>query len=210
VPRELEELRAAASTQGLSVETAVADVADATRTQELADDIHQRFGAVDVLVNNAGIIVVKPIGETSMDEYDRVLATNLRGPFLYCRAFLERMRSRGRGAIINVSSESGIKGFPGESAYCASKFGLEGLTRTLSLELEGTGVFVISVTPGAPMRTLMSDTTYSKEMRGKWIEPELIAPGIVELVLADERVSGGRFSAYRVATDGVEAGRQQV
>jgi NAD(P)-dependent dehydrogenase (short-subunit alcohol dehydrogenase family) len=120
------------------------------------------------------------------------------------------MRHRGAGTIINVSSESGIKGFAGESAYCPSKFGLEGLTRTLALELEGTGVRVVSVTPGAPMRTPMSQTTYSEDMRTKWLEPEQIAPGFVELALAGEGISGGRFNAYRVAVAGVEAGQQPV
>lgn len=210
VPSELDELHAIATARGLAVETALADVADARRTQELADDIHRRFSVVDVLVNNAGIIIVKPIEETAVDEYDRVLATNLRGPFLFCRAFLRPMRRRGAGTIINVSSESGIKGFAGESAYCPSKFGLEGLTRTLAVELAGTGVRVVSVTPGAPMRTPMSETTYDEDMRTRWIEPELIAPGFVELALADESISGGRFNAYRVAVAGVDAGRQIV
>lgn len=210
VQSELDELQTIAAARGLALETAIADVGDARRTQELADDTHQRFGAVDVLVNNAGIIVVKPIEETAVDEYDRVLATNLRGPFLYCRAFLGPMRRRGAGTIINVSSESGVKGFTGESAYCPSKFGLEGLTRTLALELEGTGVRVVSITPGAPMRTLMSHTTYSEELRAQWIEPELIAPGFVELALDSDVISGSRFNAYRVAVDGVQAGRQPV
>lgn len=204
---ELAQLRAIGVDRGLAIDTELADVGDAERTQRLADDVHARFGAIHILVNNAGIIIVRPIAETSIDDYDRVLATNLRGPFLYCRAFLGPMVSRGSGTIINVSSQSGIKGFAGESAYCPSKFGLEGLTRTLALELDGSGVRVVSVSPGAPMHTPMSETTYDDEARSRWIDPELIAPGFVELAACDEDISGGRFDAYRVGIDGVDAGR---
>ncbi len=205
---ELDGLQAAAAERGLSVRAELADVGDADRTEALARDVHSTFGAIDVLVNNAGIIMVKPIAETSVDDYDRVLATNLRGPFMYCRAFLGPMVQRGSGTIINVSSQSGIKGFAGESAYCPSKFGLEGLTQTLGLELEGSGVRVVSVTPGAPMHTPMSETTYDSATRARWIDPELIAPGFVTLAVSDERISGERFDVYRVGVEGISAGRE--
>ncbi len=204
---EVDDLRAAATERGLSLQAELADVGDAARTEALAEELHAQFGAIDVLVNNAGIIIVRPISETSVDDFDRVLATNLRGPFLYCRAFLGPMVERGMGTIINVSSQSGIKGFVGESAYCPSKFGLEGLTQTLGLELEGSGVRVVSVTPGAPMHTPMSETTYDSEARARWIDPEEIAPGFVTLATTQERISGDRFDVYRVGVDGVAAGR---
>jgi NAD(P)-dependent dehydrogenase (short-subunit alcohol dehydrogenase family) len=208
---ELQQLSADAAGRGLSIETELADVGDAERTERLADDLHARFAAIDVLVNNAGIIIVRPIAETSVADYERVLATNLRGPFLYCRALLGPMVTRATGTIINVSSQSGIMGFAGESAYCPSKFGLEGLTRTLALELAGSGVRVVTVTPGAPMHTPMSETTYDAEARARWIDPELIAPGFVELAVCDDdEISGGRFDAYRVAIEGVDAGRELV
>jgi NAD(P)-dependent dehydrogenase (short-subunit alcohol dehydrogenase family) len=199
VPDELDELRTIAGERGLELETEVADVGDPERTRRLAEAVHERYGAVDVLVNNAGIIIVKPIEQTSVEDYDRVLATNLRGPFLYCSAFVGAMRERGAGTIMNVSSQSGVKGFAGESAYCASKFGLEGLTRALALELEGSGVRVVSVSPGVPMRTPMSETTYDEEARARWVDPELIAPGLVDLALAGDEISGGRFEVYPVA-----------
>ena len=210
--QELAQLRAIGVDRGLAIDTELADVGDDERTQRLADDVHARFGAIHILVNNAGIIIVRPIAETSIDDYDRVLATNLRGPFLYCRAFLGPMVSRGSGTIINVSSQSGIKGFAGESAYCPSKFGLEGLTRTLALELDGSGVRVVSVSPGAPMHTPMSETTYDDEAaRSRWIDPaELKSPPASSSsspACDEDGISGGRFDAYRVGIDGVDAGR---
>jgi NAD(P)-dependent dehydrogenase (short-subunit alcohol dehydrogenase family) len=211
VADELAALRDDATARGLAMDTEVADVGDADDTARLIGRLDERHGGVDVLVNNAGIIVVKPIEETAVAEFDRVLATNLRGPFLYARACVGAMRRRGHGTILNVSSASGLRGFTGESAYCPSKFGLEGLTQTLALELAGTGVRVCSVSPGAPMRTPMSETTYDAAARAQWIDPERIAPGLVALAASDDDdISGGRYDAYRVACDGVAAGRDDA
>jgi NAD(P)-dependent dehydrogenase (short-subunit alcohol dehydrogenase family) len=208
---EIDRLVDEASALGLTIEGVAADVSDTTATNRLADSIHARYGALDVLVNNAGIIIVKPIEQTSPEEFDRVLATNLRGPFLYCRAFVGPMRERGAGTILNVSSSSGIKPYIDESAYCPSKFALEGLTRTLALELRGTGVRVASITPGAPMDTPMSHTTYDSAARSQWLDPSRLAPGFLALAASEgEEISGRRFDVYRVATDGIAAGATQL
>ena len=201
---ELEEVASVARGEGLELETVAADVADAERTGAVAARILEAHGRVDVLVNNAGIIAVKPIEDTSPAEWDKIVATNLRGPFLYSRAFIPAMKARGEGLIVNVTSESGIRGFVGESAYCPSKFGLEGLTRTLALELEPFGIRVVSVTPGKAMRTPMSETTYDAAARAEWVDPAELAPGFVALAASrDPAISGGRYDAWRLAQEGL-------
>jgi NAD(P)-dependent dehydrogenase (short-subunit alcohol dehydrogenase family) len=199
---ELEEVAATAAAEGLRLDTVAADVADPERTE--AAQTLNGHGRLDVLVNNAGIIAVKPIEETTPAEWDKIVATNLRGPFLYSRAFIPAMKARGEGLIVNVTSESGIRGFVGESAYCPSKFGLEGLTRTLALELEPFGVRVVSVTPGKAMRTPMSETTYDAAARAEWVDPAELAPGFVALAASrDPAISGGRYDAWRLAREGL-------
>jgi NAD(P)-dependent dehydrogenase (short-subunit alcohol dehydrogenase family) len=201
---ELEEVSATAAADGLEVETLAADVGDAERTDAVAADVLGRLGRLDVLVNNAGIIAVKAIEHTTPEEWDRIVATNLRGPFLYARAFVPAMKARGEGLIVNVTSESGVRGFAGESAYCPSKFGLEGLTRTLALELEPFGVRVVSVTPGKAMHTPMSETTYDAAARAEWVDPSQLAPGFVALAASrDQGISGGRYDAWRLAREGL-------
>jgi NAD(P)-dependent dehydrogenase (short-subunit alcohol dehydrogenase family) len=201
---ELEEVAAAAAAEGLELEPVAADVGDAERTGAVAAQTLDAHGRVDVLVNNAGIIAVKPIEETTPAEWDKILATNLRGPFLYSRAFIPAMKARGEGLIVNVTSESGIRGFVGESAYCPSKFGLEGLTRTLALELEPFGIRVVSVTPGKAMRTPMSETTYDAAARAEWVDPGELAPGFVALAASrDPSISGGRYDAWKLAREGL-------
>lgn len=204
VRAELDELAETAAGSGLSVATIEADVGDEADTARVADIVLEEQDRLDVLVNNAGVIAVKPIEETEPVEWDRILRTNLRGPYLYCRVFIPAMKRRREGTIINVTSMSGVKGFVGEAAYCPSKFGLEGLTQTLALELAPWHIRVCSVHPGVAMRTPMSMLTYDEEAKSAWVDPAEIAPGFARLAATpDQRISGRRFDVWQVAREGV-------
>jgi NAD(P)-dependent dehydrogenase (short-subunit alcohol dehydrogenase family) len=204
VRAELDELAATAAASGLPIETIEADVGDEDDTRRVAETVLEAEGRLDVLVNNAGVIAVKPIEETEPAEWDRILRTNLRGPYLYCRAFVPAMKLRNDGTIINVTSMSGVMGFVGEAAYCPSKFGLEGLTQTLALELAPWRIRVCSVHPGVAMRTPMSMITYDDAAKRDWVDPAEIAPGFVRLAATtDQSISGRRFDVWRVAHEGV-------
>jgi NAD(P)-dependent dehydrogenase (short-subunit alcohol dehydrogenase family) len=204
VRAELDELSETAAASSLSVRTLEADVGDEADTQRVADAVLGRANTLDLLVNNAGVIAVTPIEDTEPAEWDRILRTNLRGPYLYCRAFVPAMKRAGGGTIVNVTSMSGVKGFVGESAYCPSKFGLEGLTKTLALELAPWGIRVCSVHPGIPIRTQMSMTAYDDEAKRSWVDPAEIAPAFACLAATDgQEISGRRFDLRQVARDGV-------
>ena len=160
---ELEEVAGVASSEGLLVEVFQADVSDDRQCQTVVGDVLSQVGGLDVLVNNAGIIFLKTVEQTTVEDWDRMMAVNLKGPFLYSRAVAPAMKAQRHGLIINVSSRAGAFGFPEECAYCASKFGLEGFTRSLALELLDWGVAAATVHPGFPMRTPMSYTTYEEK-----------------------------------------------
>lgn len=106
------------------------------------------LGRVQVLVNNAGISMIRPAEETSLEQWNRMMAINLAGPFLLCRELGKQMLGQGGGAIVNVASVAGLGGVIHRSAYNASKHGLIGLTRTLAAEWGGRGVRVNAVCPG--------------------------------------------------------------
>lgn len=161
------------------------DVTDADDVASKLAAIEAEAGRIDVLVNNAGIIFFKPVEEVVVAEWDRLLAVNLRGPFLCVRAVASGMKQRRSGAIINVSSNAGVVGGLDESTYCASKFGLEGLSRSLSQEFTPYNVSVNTITPGHPMHTAMSEVTYSAEIRKIWKDPMELAPAFVHLALQD-------------------------
>ncbi|MDG4889780.1 SDR family oxidoreductase [Mesorhizobium sp. WSM4887] len=177
------------------LETLTAEPGDIRpRTLDLtsAADISQVFslvegetGKIDVLVNNAGIIFYKPVEAVEVSDWDELLAINLRGPFLCIRAAAPGMKRRHSGSIINVSSNAGIIGGLDESTYCASKFGIEGLSRALSKEFTPYNVAVNTITPGHPMRTPQSEATYTPELRKIWKDPLELAPAFVHLALQD-------------------------
>ena len=155
-------------------------------------------GRIDALVNNAGVIFFKPIDETTVEEWDWMHDINLRASFLCCKAVAPGMKARRSGSIMNVSSNAGIKGGVDEAVYCATKFGIEGLSRALALELGAFGIAVNSVTPGHPVHTAMSETTYGEAQRKIWKDPIEIAPAFVHLALQDP---GGIHDQYVRAWD---------
>jgi 3-oxoacyl-[acyl-carrier protein] reductase len=109
----------------------------------------EAFGGIDVLVNAAGTDAPGPVEELSVEGWDRTLSVNLRAPFLLSKAAFPRMREAGGGTIVNVSSVAGKKGWANASAYCASKFGLTGLTQALADEGREHGIRAIVLYPGA-------------------------------------------------------------
>jgi 3alpha(or 20beta)-hydroxysteroid dehydrogenase len=141
---------------GESVAYESADVTDEAAWAHLATIARERFGGLDVLVNNAGIIRVQPLLETDLDLFRKVLDTNLVSAFLGIRTMAPLMAERGGGSIVNVSSPQGIEGRLNMSAYTASKFGVRGLTRTAAIELGPLGIRVNCVVPG-PVRTAMTE-----------------------------------------------------
>ncbi len=128
----------------LQGDTSVSDTAE--RAVAVA---RERFGGLDCLINNSGYIVWKPLAETTDEDWDRVMAVNVRSMFLFSRAAAPVLEARGGGAIVNTASISGLVGLPAQVAYCASKGAVVQLTRVLAVELAPAGIRVNAVAPGA-------------------------------------------------------------
>jgi glucose 1-dehydrogenase len=127
-----------------------ADVTSINDVNCLVDTAWSRFGSADILVNNAGMEKKSDFWDTSEDDYDKILAVNLRGPFFLSQAFVRRLRELKKpGRIINISSVHEDMVFPGFATYCASKGGLRMLMRDLAVELGPLGITVNNVAPGA-------------------------------------------------------------
>jgi NAD(P)-dependent dehydrogenase (short-subunit alcohol dehydrogenase family) len=124
------------------------DVSSEEFALSLAASVADSCGALDVLVNNAGVSLICKAEETTVAQWRRVMDINLLGPFLLCRHLGAQMLARGAGSIVNVASIAGLAGVSQRSAYNASKHGLVGLTRTLAAEWGGRGVRVNAVCPG--------------------------------------------------------------
>jgi NAD(P)-dependent dehydrogenase (short-subunit alcohol dehydrogenase family) len=126
--------------------------------------IHARFGQVDALVNNAGVAMFGSILQTTLEQWSRIMAVNLTGPFLCSQAAARLMSERGKGAIVNITSISGIRASTLRVAYGTSKAGLAHLTKQQAVEFAGLGVRVNAVAPG-PVETAMAKAVHSPEIR---------------------------------------------
>ena len=144
--RNVEKLEAAAHAIGGAL-TLPGDLLDDTYVQSCVDRTVETFGGLDILINNAGVALSKPFAETAIEDFDRVMATNVRAPFILIRSALPHLR-KARGRVINIASVVAHKGYPLQSAYAASKHALLGLSKSLANELYEDGVRVHVISPG--------------------------------------------------------------
>jgi NAD(P)-dependent dehydrogenase (short-subunit alcohol dehydrogenase family) len=124
------------------------DVTQEEQVRAVMQSIMREHGRLDIVVNSAGIGVFRPLLETSGDDWDRVMATNARGPFLVCREAAPLMACTGGGCIVNISSVVGVKAYVNQGAYTASKHALMGMTEVLAQELQPLGIRVHALCPG--------------------------------------------------------------
>ncbi len=180
--RGLQATAMACAKAGAKAEAFECDVSNAASVVLMAEDVAKRFGAVDVLINNAGAFTMAPFVETTLDEFDRMIAVNLRSAFLVTQAFLPAMLKRKSGDIFFMSSIAGLGAYPNAAAYCAAKFGVTGLAKVLRAETKAHGVRVCCVHPGA---------TWSPSWEKSGVKPERIMPAddIAQAILDAHRLS---------------------
>lgn len=161
------ELVKADSTLGDQSLAVVCDVADPAQVKSAVEETVARFGRIDALVNNAGIAVFKPLLETTHEDWDRVLAVNLTGPFLLAQACAPIMLKTGAGSIVNIGSISGLRASTLRVAYGTSKAALAHLTRQQAAELGNLGIRVNMVAPG-PVDTAMAKQVHTDDIRADY------------------------------------------
>lgn len=169
----------------------VADVRSERDVKRLVEEAVDGFGGVDILINNAGVGLRKPLLETTEEEWDAVIDTNLKGVYLCTRTVLPGMISRGRGVIVNISSGAGRHGFPELAAYCASKFGVVGFTQAVADEVADKGVRVYCLCPGG-VDTGMYREFFQGEDYSLLLRPEEIAEEVLRLCLPGSDVPPGK------------------
>lgn len=163
---------------------AVSLPADVSREADVIALIHstvERFGRLDIVVNNAAVGVFGPLVETTTQQWDQIMAVNARGPFLMCREAIPYLKQQDRSFIINISSVVGIKGYADQAAYSASKHALMGLTKALAREVQKDGIRVHAICPGGVDTELIRRARPDLD-RSVLIQPQEIADIVLFLV----------------------------
>jgi short-subunit dehydrogenase len=187
---ELEQVAREIRGRGGEAEVLPCDVAERDQVEACAARALDRFGAIDVLVNNAGYGRHRRFLDWDLADMERVMRVNYLGSLYLTKLLLPRMVERGRGWIVFVASVAGKIGLPEEAAYCASKFALVGLAEGLALEVEDAGVHVLTVCPGAIRTPFFGEQDLAQlapATRRSMVEPEGLVDAIVKALARGER-----------------------
>ena len=166
------------------------DVRDEAQVTAFATQVLRDAGTPTILVNNAGVARFAPVAEMSLEQWNDVLDTNLRGMFLVTRAFLPAMLAHGRGTIVNIASLAGRNAFANGAAYCASKHAVLGFSKSLMMEVRQRGLRVVAVCPGS-VNTAFLDERQSpfQPNRDKILSPAHVAAVVLDALELDERAT---------------------
>jgi 3-oxoacyl-[acyl-carrier protein] reductase len=170
------------------------DVSNSSEVEHLIKSTIDRFKSIDILINNAGIVYIKKLIDTTEDEWDKTIDINLKSSFLCTRAALPFMIKDRSGVIINVSSGAGKTGFPDISAYCASKFGMIGLTESVAWEVANYNIRAMAICPGEVDTQMQQniDPTYYKKNKHNMLQPKDVAEKITEMIFKERQYHNGQ------------------
>jgi len=177
-PTRLEEVVRDLRSQGGEVDAVPGDVGDEEVANRLVGTAINRFGQLDVAVNNAGIGTLGPLETMDPAEFDRVFRTNVRGPFLLMRAAIPAMKRKGGGTLVSIASLAGVNPVPQRAAYSASKWALIGLSRSVLQEVRRDGIRVIILEPGSTLTEFDHDPSKLVH-KDKFVSPEDVAAVLV-------------------------------
>ena len=176
------------------------DLSNMTYVEELVDNLSNKNIEIDILIHNAAVLIPKSYEDTESKYWNEMINISLNSGFILSNYAWKIMKKKKQGIIIFVSSRSGIEGFENESAYCASKHGLEGLMKSLSIEGSMLGIQVFTITPGMFMNTPMSEHNYEDEYKKKWVDPIELAPAFLKLASGNfNDLNGKHVNAWELS-----------
>lgn len=184
---KVEALLGALRKEGIVAAGRPADVANPDQVHALVEAVTGTLGPIDTLINNAGIAILRPFDELTLEDWDATMATNLRSMFLVTREVLPGMRARKRGFIVNVASLAGKNPFAGGTAYVASKHAVLGFSKTLMLEVRKDGVRVLAICPGSVDTALMRNQSVLPTRTETMLQSDDVAQAILDALRMPER-----------------------
>ncbi len=178
---QIQEVQAEIEASGGKAISVPTDVSNETSIQALVNRTVHKFGRLDIVVNNAAIGVFGPLEKTTTADWDRVMAVNVRGPFMLCREAIPHLRKQPQSFIVNINSVVGVKGYTNQTLYGASKHALMGITKALAKEVQADGIRVHAICPGGTNTDMIGDARPDLD-RSLLMQPDDIADIVLFLV----------------------------
>ena len=185
-----------ASKKSITVTGMPCDLSRLDEINSLINSVNRSFSTVDILINCAGLFPVATVEETTIEDFDKCFAVNVRAPFILSKKVIPEMVINGWGRVVNIGSSSAYNGFPGTSVYCASKNGLLGLSRSLFHEFKGENVRVFSISPGSA-QTPMGEKVLNQDY-ATFIDPKEIAEYLVDVISYDGNMISEEIRLNRI------------
>ncbi len=180
----------------IKVEYGLVDLTDDQSINNLIKKIRKEFGTIDILINTAGLFIVKSLQNSSIQEFDECFRINVRAPFIFCKEFSKDMKKRGWGRIVNIGSSSSYNGFKNGTMYCATKHSLLGLSRALFAELKEYGIRTYCISPGSTktkMGRLSKDQNFET-----FLNPNEIAEYVTFMISFDKELISEEIKLNRI------------
>jgi short-subunit dehydrogenase len=189
---ELDEI----NTNGYKISYSACDLTKDYQVKKTIKSVRQSLHHIDILINCAGIFQIKPISEATLEDFDKIMAVNIRAPFLFCKEFSSDMMKQKWGRIINIGSSSSYSGFKNGSIYCSSKHAILGLSRSLFAELKEHNVRIYSISPGS-MKTRMARLSKDQDYE-TFLSPTEVAKYIEFIIKFDGNLISEEIRLNRI------------
>ncbi|MEW6044625.1 MAG: SDR family oxidoreductase [Thermoproteota archaeon] len=180
----------------VKIETGHVDLANDLSINKIIKEIRKKFVTVDILINTAGLFIVKPLQDSSIKEFDECFKINVRAPFIFCKEFSGDMKKKKWGRIVNIGSSSAYNGFKNSTIYCATKHSLLGLSRALFVELKGNGIRTYCISPGST-QTKMGKLTKDQNFE-TFLNPSEVAEYVAFVISFDRELISEELRLNRV------------
>lgn len=180
----------------IKIEFGLVDLTNDQSINNLIKKIRKEFGTIDILINTAGLFIVKPLQNSSIQEFDECVRINVRAPFIFCKEFSKDMKKRGWGRIVNIGSSSSYNGFKNGTMYCSTKHSLLGLSRALFAELKEYGIRTYCISPGSTktkMGRLSKDQNFET-----FLNPNEIAEYVAFVIAFDKELISEEVKLNRI------------
>lgn len=194
--KELKKLKKEIKNENITIEIESADLTNKKEIDKVIKNIRKKFGTIDILINTAGLFLVKSIQKSTIEELDECFNINVKVPFIFCKEFSKDMKKAKWGRIVNIGSSSSYNGFKNGTIYCSTKHALLGLSRSLFTELKEDGIRTYCISPGSA-QTKMGKISNDQNFE-TFLNPKEIAEYVIFLISFDNELISEEIRLNRI------------